>query len=409
MQVRGRRSFSLLAPILAVAIPLTTSEGLVREDMYEGFDQESEGAWVEIIREVEGGADEDRSAQPSTPSDDARPADERLAEDSAPPPPAPDTLAPDAPGSGGNGGSGGGSQDPVPSVDSQPAVQEENLCVDGEVVDGECVELSQRICGLPGAISMPTVEDPSGGLNFAPTFCPDEEEEEEEAPEEPTVDEPEGQDAEPAVTEVEEDAPPPPPTITMADFLELPFEPSVVSFEPDLLGFGYLNRHVNVFAEVDTQVISQEMLGFEVDIRALPAQFHWDYGDGTTRSTHEPGAPLPDYDSAGFEVNKTDTETLTSHTYSETGRFPVTVDTVFLGEYRIDGGPWISIPGSARITSEPGESDIWRISARNVSGPCEDTESWGCKRPVELEEGDSPPLIFQDQYDDHGNWIGPQG
>ncbi|MFD5822492.1 hypothetical protein [Nesterenkonia xinjiangensis] len=254
---------------------------------------------------------------------------------------------------------------------------------------------------------MPTSEDPSGGLNFAPTFCPpDEEDEPEEESEEPQ--EPEEQAAESEEAEAE-DAPPPPPTITTSDFLDLPFEPAGVSFEPDLVGFGYLNRHVNIFAEVETQVISQEMLGYDVDIRALPSQFHWDYGDGTTRTTSDPGEPLPEFDSAGFEVNRTDTETITSHAYSETGRFPVTVDTVFLGEYRIDGGPWIAIPGSATLTSEPGEADIWRISSRNVSGPCEDLGSWGCNGPIELDEGDSPPKIFEDQYDDHGNWIGQQG
>lgn len=291
----------------------------------------------------------------------------------------------------------------------QPAVQEENLCVDGEIVDGDCVEFSERICGVPGPVSVPTAQDPTGGISFAPSFCPDEDPEPEE-PEEPEAAEPEEADAEPAVSEepVEEDAPPPPPVITTADFLELPFEPAVVSFEQDLLGFGYLNRHVNVFADVDTQVISEQMLGYDVDIRALPAQFHWDYGDGTTRSTADPGAALPEYDSAGFEVSKIDTETATSHAYAETGRFPVTVETVFLGEYRIDGGAWIAIPGSATLVSEPGEADIWRTSTRNVSGPCEDTQSWGCSGPVELEEGDSPPEIFADQYDEHGNWLGPQ-
>ncbi|GAB3186509.1 hypothetical protein [Nesterenkonia suensis] len=347
--------------------------------------------WIE---ETEPGADEE-------PGPSEEPIQDEHRDTAAPAPEAP--SPPESPG----GGEGRDSQAPDPSTDAQPASQEENLCVEGEVVNGECVELAQRICGLPGPVSMPTSEDPSGGLNFAPTFCPPEEDEP-DPEDEPDVSEAPGDEvAEPEEVEAEE-APPPPPTITTADFLELPFEPAEVAFEPDLLGFGYLNRHVNIFAEVETQVISEEMLGYDVDIRALPAQFHWDYGDGTTRTTSEPGAQLPEFDSAGFEVDKTDTETVTSHAYAETGRFPVTVDTVFLGEYRIDGGPWIAIPGSATRTSEPGEADIWRISARNVSGPCEDTEAWGCNGPVEVEEGDAPPAIFEDQYDDHGTWIGPQ-
>lgn len=381
------------ALFLSFIAPLSSNSNAVPEHLQADMDDMNDTAWVEI-RDL---------AEPDIP-DAETPSESRQNDDGGA---EPDTGSPSSDSPGG----GDGSQNPGPWIENQPAVQEENLCVDGEVVDGECVDLSRRICGVPGPISMPTAEDPSGGLRFAPTFCPPEEDdepepedepEEEDAPEEEAAESDEPEDS-------EEEEPPPPPTITTADFLELPFEPAGVSFEPELIGFGYLNRHVNVFADVETQVISQDMLGYEVDIRALPSQFHWDYGDGTTRTTSEPGGPLPEFDSAGFEVNKTDTETITSHAYAETGRFPVTVETVFLGEYRIDGGPWMAIPGSATLASEPGEADIWRISARHVSGPCEDAGAWGCNGPIELEEGDTPPAIFEDQYDGHGNWIGPQG
>lgn len=201
----------------------------------------------------------------------------------------------------------------------------------------------------------------------------------------------------------EEDDTPPPPVITQEDLAQLPIEAGTVSFEPDLLGFGYVTRHTNVFADIQTQTISREMLGYEVDIRAIPAEFHWDYGDGVTRTTYDSGAPLADGDAA----DRTDTETVTSHAYEETGIFQVQLSTTFIGEYRIDGGPWIAIYGSTTIAASPGQADIWRISSRNVDTTCAQPGVWGCNGPVELEPGQSPPTIFEDQYDAEGRWTGP--
>ncbi|GAA1454234.1 hypothetical protein ACFP47_03665 [Nesterenkonia lacusekhoensis] len=72
----------------------------------------------------------------------------------------------------------------------------------------------------------------------------------------------------------------------------------------------------------------------------------------------------------------------------------------------MDGGEWIAIPGQATIASSPGNADIWRMSSRSVGGECESQDAWGCNGPVELEPGDEPPAIFEDQYDESGNWTG---
>lgn len=219
------------------------------------------------------------------------------------------------------------------------------------------------------------------------------------APDEPAA---EPQPGEPA----EQDEPEPLPVVTEADFAELPIEASTIGFEPDFQGFGFLDSHTNVFAESETQVLTEAMLGYQVDIRAIPIEFHFDYGDGTTVTSFDPGSALPDYDSAGYAVDKTDTATATSHVYTASGTFEVTIGTTFIGEYRVDGGEWIGIPGEAVISSSPGNADIWQMSSRSVGGECETQDAWGCNGPVELEPGDEPPAIFEDQYDENGNWIG---
>ncbi|WP_188683286.1 hypothetical protein [Nesterenkonia cremea] len=248
----------------------------------------------------------------------------------------------------------------------------------------ECLEVMQEICeGEDSPITNRSCPDD------APPAAPDE----------PAA---EPQPGEPA----EEDEPEPLPVVTEADFAELPIEASTVGFEPDFQGFGFLDSHTNVFAESETQVLTEAMLGYQVDIRAIPIEFHFDYGDGTTVTSFDPGSALPDYDSAGYAVDKTDTATATSHVYTASGTFEVTIGTTFIGEYRVDGGEWIGIPGEAVISSSPGNADIWQMSSRSVGGECETQDAWGCNGPVELEPGDEPPAIFEDQYDENGDWIG---
>lgn len=188
-------------------------------------------------------------------------------------------------------------------------------------------------------------------------------------------------------------------------FATLPIAGGAVEFEPDLLGFGYRGRHTHMFADVQTQTLNENLLGIPVEIRVNPQSFLWDYGDGVSRVTYDPGEPMPD-SWQGETVVKTDQETPTSHVYTETGRFPVSLTTTFVGEYRVGGGPWIVIPGSVDVQASPGEADIWRVAARNVSGSCRNTVDWGCNGPVTLEPGDTPPKIFADQYDADGNWLG---
>lgn len=285
----------------------------------------------------------------------------------------------------GSGGSGGGAGGIADQIYAQPP-SVHNCHEDGEVTSSDCLEVIRTTCG-------------AAEIAMAGACQETVEQEAPAAPDEPAA---EPQPGEPA----EEDEPQPLPVVTEADFAELPIEASTVGFEPDFQGFGFLDSHTNVFAESETQVLTEAMLGYQVDIRAIPIEFHFDYGDGTTVTSFDPGSALPDYDSAGYAVDKTDTATATSHVYTASGTFEVTIGTTFIGEYRVDGGEWIGIPGEAVISSSPGNADIWQMSSRSVGGECETQDAWGCNGPVELEPGDEPPAIFEDQYDENGNWIG---
>lgn len=195
------------------------------------------------------------------------------------------------------------------------------------------------------------------------------------------------------------------PAVIEEEFASLPIDPGEVSFEPDLLGFGYINRHTNIYTTAETQEISTELLETTVEVRVIPIEHHFDYGDGTTRTTADPGGPHTG------DVLITDTPTATSHVYQDTGRHPVEISTTFIGEYRIPEAPaplnsWTPISNTTTIPATPGEADIWRINHRHVAEECQTTTDWGCGGPVELKPGDQPPEIFAEHYDQNGNYIG---
>lgn len=174
-------------------------------------------------------------------------------------------------------------------------------------------------------------------------------------------------------------------------FASLPIDGGQVAFEEELLGFGLIDRHTNIFAEVETQTFSEELLGIEVEIRVIPVEYHFDYGDGTTRTSATPGAAAQ----LGPEAELIDAQTATSHVYESTGTYPVAVTSTFIGEYRIAGQSWTPIAASTQVQATGGEADIWRMDTRHVSGACEDPSQWGCDGPFILEEGDQTPEAFR--------------
>ncbi|RJN32697.1 hypothetical protein D3250_02405 [Nesterenkonia natronophila] len=191
-------------------------------------------------------------------------------------------------------------------------------------------------------------------------------------------------------------------------FLSLPIDGGTVSFDEELLGFGYINQHTNVFAEVEPQTFSESLLGIDVDIRAIPVNYRFDFGDGTSRSSLDPGGPTTLYLPEERDIPALDVETPTSHIYLDTGVYQVEVTTTFIGEYRLPGADWSPISGAVDIPATPGEADIWRPSHRHVSGACREARHWGCSGPVEIGPGDRPPKVFAEEYDSNGRHIGSQ-
>lgn len=151
------------------------------------------------------------------------------------------------------------------------------------------------------------------------------------------------------------------PTFTLQDFQRLAVAPAEnhVQPAPDTLK----NMNTNVYAVAQPQTFETTLGGYPVSVRAYPAQYTWNYGDGASLGpTPLTGAPLPE--------GAWDTPTDTSHVYTSTGDYSVTLTTWFYGEYNIAGTGWQPVAGYNQVTSAPVQLSVWRATVHNVADDC---------------------------------------
>lgn len=138
------------------------------------------------------------------------------------------------------------------------------------------------------------------------------------------------------------------PVVTGEDFRRLPIPAAAIKVQPPNRR-TLVNIPTNLYAGASTVVLPTTVLGQAVRVRATPMRFHWIYGDGTARTTADPGAPYP--------------ELRTAHVYHRAGTPTLGLATTYSGEYSVAGGPWQPIEGLATVTS-PG-TDLTVLEAHN--------------------------------------------
>ncbi|WP_380175144.1 PKD domain-containing protein [Kineococcus sp. DHX-1] len=151
-------------------------------------------------------------------------------------------------------------------------------------------------------------------------------------------------------TEAADAAPVVLPTVTVSDLRRVGLPASPVHLQPDD-GQALLNVPLVLRTTGGTVVRDTTVLGFPVRIRATPASWTWDLGDGTRLGpTDDPGRTYP-------------RQTLT-HTYTTPGDRTVTLTTTWSGEYSIAGLPYRPVEGTATTVS-PGVG-VRVLAGRNV-------------------------------------------
>lgn len=129
--------------------------------------------------------------------------------------------------------------------------------------------------------------------------------------------------------------------VTLSDIAHFVPTPAVDSMEPN--GWMIVGLDTNFFATGGQHVRDGQLLGMPASVRFTPIAWHWNYGDGATRSSGTPGAPWAAQDTREFDP------TATSHVYTAPGTYVIRLSVDFAAEYRIAGGPWIGIPGALRV------------------------------------------------------------
>jgi hypothetical protein len=118
----------------------------------------------------------------------------------------------------------------------------------------------------------------------------------------------------------------------------MPLPPSDLKVQPPN-GRTLVNFDTNFFTETQPFDRTVTLLGQRVDLHIVPSRFGWQFGDGESLTTAEPGAPYPRLD--------------VTHRYLEKGRVAPSVDTTYTARFRVNGGAWRDVPGSVTIAGPP--------------------------------------------------------
>ena len=229
----------------------------------------------------------------------------------------------------------------TPQKHIENIIEDYDQCIPDQEVPGHC-QSNPDINACPDGTYpiVRQISDPEGRLLEQFTYCPNDK-----------LPGPEGPEQQVKPTERQ------PPKISPAVFRTFPIRGSKIGSDPSK--FTLRNGFTHFWASDDTQNFSEEIDGFTIRIKAIPVQWNWDYGDGSTRNFNVPGVSSPNH--------TLHDETPTSHVYKETGKFNVVVTTLYRGEFSVDGGAWQSIPGQAAVPSDPVVMDVWRTQKQLIA------------------------------------------
>lgn len=162
-------------------------------------------------------------------------------------------------------------------------------------------------------------------------------------------------------------------TVTLSEFQQMPINALEASAGPDG-GWLPVNMVNVLYADAQMQTLETTILGTPVSVRAIPASFHWDLGDGNTITTTKPGKPFP-------------SEEVTSE-YRYEGWYDVTLTTTFIGQFSVNGGEWQDIDGTVEISSDPIPIFAKSFESRLVNGDVpvdEEEDPWIPERTADTE------------------------
>ncbi|WP_454860643.1 PKD domain-containing protein [Promicromonospora soli] len=143
------------------------------------------------------------------------------------------------------------------------------------------------------------------------------------------------------------------PAAAARAFQEMQIVPSEVNVQPPD-GWTLVNVDTIAFTESQPRTMSTSLFGIPVEIRALPTNYSWNFGDGSTPLvTTDPGAPYPAHTVA--------------HAYAKPGAATISLTTTWRGQFRLVGEPaWHDVAGEGTTVSSSDGLEILEARARLV-------------------------------------------
>ncbi|MBO0609455.1 PKD domain-containing protein [Myceligenerans salitolerans] len=142
------------------------------------------------------------------------------------------------------------------------------------------------------------------------------------------------------------------PAAAARAFQNMTIEPSALAVQPPD-GWTLVNLDTIAYAENQSQVLDTDLFGIPVSIRAVPETYTWSWGDGTSSTGADPGAPYPNHTIA--------------HAYTAPGTAVITLRTTWRGQFRLSSdAAWRDVPGQAITTSQSPPIEIREARTRLV-------------------------------------------
>ncbi len=131
------------------------------------------------------------------------------------------------------------------------------------------------------------------------------------------------------------------PVVTWADLAS--FRPAIGVAHVEPAQWTVHGLETNVYISGAPHVVSGSLFGLPADVRFIPLSYVFDYGDGATQTTAEPGASWAELGVEEFE------RTTTSHRYDSIGNYAIAVGITYAAEYQFADEPWATVAGTLTV------------------------------------------------------------
>lgn len=152
------------------------------------------------------------------------------------------------------------------------------------------------------------------------------------------------------------------PPVTITDLASFRPQAPGSSMEPE--GWTVVGLPTNFFAQAEAHIVRSTLFGTPAEVRFRPTAYHWNYGDGSSRQTDQPGMSWSQLQIPEFS------DTVTSHAYAVAGSYFVSLTVHYSPDYRLAGGTWRPISGTIPVGAPELRLRVYEANTALVDTAC---------------------------------------